>query len=80
MGRDEGLGAGLTLCSEAGSSEGLGARRSRGGRISNSTPWRWREEVEEEEAEGEMAPGAAVAEGDTPLPAGSGGRGGLGQF
>lgn len=79
MGRDEGLGAGLTLCSEAGSSEGLGARRSRGGRISNSTPWRWRVDVEEE-AEGEVAPDAAAAEGGTPLPVGSGGRGGLGQF
>lgn len=80
MGKDEGLGAGLTLCSEVGSSEGLGARRSRGGRISNSTPWRWRVDVEEEEAEGEVAPGAAAAEGGTPVPVGSGGRGGLGQF
>lgn len=80
MGRDEGRGAGLTLCSEAGSREGLGARRSRGGRISNSTPWRWRADVEEEEADGEVAPGAAAAEGGTPVPAGSGGRGGLGQF
>lgn len=78
MGRDEGRGAGLTLCSEVGSSEGLGARRSRGGRISNSTPWRWRLDVEEE-AEGEVAPGAAAAEG-TPVPVGSGGRGVLGQF
>lgn len=77
MGRDEGRGAGLTLCSEVGSSEGLGARRSRGGRISNSTPWRWRLDVEE--AEGEVAPGAAAAEG-TPVPVGSGGRGVLGQF
>lgn len=81
MGRDEGRGAGLTLCSEAGSSEGLGARRSKGGRISNSTPWRWRVDVEEEEeADGEVAPGAAAAEGGTPVPVGSGGRGGLGQF
>lgn len=80
MGRDEGRGAGLTLCSEAGSSEGLGARRSRGGRISNSTPCRWRVDVEDEEAEGEVAPGAAAAEGGTPVPVGSDGRGGLGQF
>lgn len=79
MGRDEGRGAGLTLCSEVGSSEGLGALRSRGGRISNSTPWRWRVDVEEE-AEGEVAPGAPAAEGGTPVPVGSGGRGGLGQF
>lgn len=78
MGRDEGRGAGLTLCSEVGRSEGLGARRSKGGRISNSTPWRWRLDVEEE-AEGEVAPGAAAAEG-TPVPVGSGGRGVLGQF
>ena len=80
MGREEGRGAGLTLCSEAGSSDGLGARRSKGGRISNSTPWRWRADVEEEEADGEVAPGAAAAEADTPVPVGSGGRGGLDQF
>lgn len=34
----------------------------------------------EEEAEGEVAPGAAAAEGGTPVPVGSGGRGVLGQF
>lgn len=56
MGRDEGRGAGLTLCSEAGSREGLGARRSSGERISKSTPGRWRVDVEEEEPEGEVAP------------------------
>lgn len=67
MGREEGRGAGLTLCSEAGSRDGLGARRSKGGRISNSTPWRWRAGVEEEVADGEVAPGAAAAEAEPRL-------------
>lgn len=80
MGREEGRGAGLTLCSEAGSRDGLGARRSKGGRISNSTPWRWRAGVEEEVADGEVAPGAAAAEAEPPPPVGRGGRGALDQF
>lgn len=81
MGRDEGRGAGLTLCSEAGSREGLGARRSSGERISKSTPGRWRVDVEEEEPEGEVAPWEPpAAAGDTPLPGGSGDSGGLDQF